>query len=191
MALRRLFSGGEAWNGDARSFGDYRPDDAWELRDRNRSQAYFINLIAVEAESRVRLSGLVGPGKHATRRAPQVQVHVWKSELRSFVARYSLGEPVDRLAPAFSALVRGRAALLTHSFAKPTEEAIQLCALATLFDDPEAATVLGFLRQRDGLDDMIADLCLARLAPSSNRSRTLQLPEWHGGLLEVIEHVIA
>lgn len=190
MALRRLFGERESWSGDARSWTEYQPDDAWELRDRNRSQAYFLNLIAVEAESRVRLSGLVGPGKHATRQAPQVQVHVWKSELRSFFARYSLGEPVRLLAPAFSALVRGRAALLTHGFDKPAEEAIQLCALAALFQDVEAATVLGFLRERDGLDDMVADLCLARLAPSSNRSRTLQLPEWHGGLFEIIEHAI-
>lgn len=190
MALRRMLSGNDSWSGDARSWTEYQPDERWELRDHNRSQGYFVNLIAVEAESRARLSGLVGPGKHATRRSPQVQVHVWKSELRSFFARYSLGEPIELLAPAYSSLVRGRAALLTHGFDKPVEEAIQLCALATLFGDVEAATVLGFLRQRDGLDDMIADLCLARLAPSSNRSRTLQLPEWHEGLVTVAEHAV-
>ncbi len=190
MAMQRLFGSSDSWDGDARSWTDYQPDARWEVRDNHRPQGYFVNLIAVEAETRARLSGLAGPGRHATRRVPQVQIHVWKSELRSFFARYSLGEPIELLAPAYTSLIRGRSALLTHGFDKPAEEAIQLCALATLFDDADAAAALGLLRERDGLDDMIADLCLARLAPSAHRSRTLQLPEWHAPLVEMIEHVV-
>ncbi len=191
MAMRRLFGGSESWNGDARSWTGYRVDASWQPRDHHRQTGYFVNLIAVEAETRVRLSGLVGPGKHATRRAPQVQVHVWKSDYRSFLARYSVGEPLELLAPAFHRLIRGRAALLTHGFDKPAEEAIQLCALATLFGDHDAATLLGFMRQRDGLDDLLADLCIARLCPTSNRSRNLQHPEWHSGLVDVIDRAVA